>query len=533
MGIPSYFVHIVKQYPEIIKRFIPNINVIHNLYIDSNSIIYDAIQNIVYDSKDINYEMKVKKWVVVKLCHYISLIQPTKEIFIAFDGVAPVAKLEQQRNRRYKTWYINDFLDKNENYKKEMWDTTAITPGSNFMKTLSDYLNIYFSDKYKNVKISISDSNIAGEGEHKIYQYIRDNRDYHSKTTTVIYGLDADLIMLSLIHLAISPDIYLFRETPHFISSINSDLKPNELYVLDIFELDIKISALMHNVPDKNSTLDYIFLCFLLGNDFMPHFPALNIRTNGIQVLLDVYKKHFGTNNELLIKNNKIQWNNIRKLLEYIGKTEEELCENELKQRNKLEKGLLLRYPKIKDLESLTSIPILDRRQEKYINIGEIGWQKRYYKELFDIDIDHLRKQQICVNYLEGLEWTFKYYIDGCPDWKWRYKYKYPPLIEDLYKYTPMFDIRFIEINKNEPIDAYVQLSYVLPRNSLHLLPEKIYKRLIYLKPEWYRLDYKIIWAYCRYLWEAHVDLPEIDIDELTKIVNNTLECSNPRYDMI
>ncbi len=66
-----------------------------------------------------------------------------------------------------------------------------------------------------------------------------------------------------------------------------------------------------------------------------------------------------------------------------------------------------------------------------------------------------------------------------------------------------------------------MQLSYVLPRNSLYLLPDKLYRELIRLKPEWYRLDYKIIWAYCRYLWEGHVDLPEIDISELTSIVKS------------
>ena len=64
-----------------------------------------------------------------------------------------------------------------------------------------------------------------------------------------------------------------------------------------------------------------------------------------------------------------------------------------------------------------------------------------------------------------------------------------------------------------------MQLAYVLPRNSLDLLPEKIYKNLIRMKPNWYRLDFKIIWAYCRYLWEGHVDLPIINLDELTDIV--------------
>lgn len=521
MGIPSYFVHIVKTYPNIIKQFIPNGTEIHNLYIDSNSIIYDAIQNVEYNSKDSNYENKVIKWVIERLCYYINQIKPTREVFIAFDGVSPVAKLEQQRNRRYKSWYTNDFLETIENNKREVWDTTAITPGSEFMKNLSKSLQNDFNNKFKTLKITISTSNIPGEGEHKIYQYMRDNRDYHSKTTTVIYGLDADLIMLSLVHLSISLDIYLFRETPHFISSINRDLKPNCLYVLDIYELDQKLNVLMCNIPNKSCTLDYIFICFLLGNDFMPHFPALNIRTHGIQIILDVYRKHFSENQELLIKNYKIQWKNLRKFLEDISKTEEELCSIEMKKRDKLEKNLKLKYVEIKDLESLTSLPILDRTQEKYINIGDNGWQERYYKELFDIDIDDLRKQQICLNYLEGLEWNFKYYTDKCSDWGWCYKYKYPPLLEDLYKYIPQFDTTFIEPNTNNPVDPLVQLSYVLPRNSLYLLPDKLYRELIRLKPEWYRLDYKIVGAYCRYLWEGHVDLPEIDISELTSIVKS------------
>lgn len=518
MGIPSYFVHIVKNYPNIIKQFVPNDTNVDNLYIDSNSIIYDAIKSINYDSKNKNYENEVKKWVCDKLLVYVNTINPKNNILIAFDGVSPVAKLEQQRNRRYKTWYTNDFLEKVQSDKKEMWDTTAITPGSEFMKSLSKYVEEYFDKKFPNLKTIISSSNIPGEGEHKIYKYIRDNKDYHENTTTVIYGLDADLIMLSLIHLKISINLYLFRETPHFISSINQNLKPNSLYVLDIFELNEKLNEMMHNIPGKDATLDYIFLCFLLGNDFMPHFPALNIRTNGIQIILDVYNKLFN-NNETIIKNNNIIWSNLKKLIKELANTEEELCKIEMKQRSKLENNVKRRITNRESEEGLLSIPILDRTVEKYINIGDDGWKDRYYKELFDIEIDTERRQQICLNYLEGLEWNFYYYIYDCIDWEWSYKYKYPPLLEDLYKYIPEFDTKFIENNNHKPVSSLVQLAYVLPRNSLYLLPKKIYEQLIIQKEEWYRLDFKIIWSYCRYFWEAHVDLPEIDINELTSLI--------------
>lgn len=524
MGIPSYFVHIVKTYPKVIKEFVPNKINIDNFYLDSNSIIYDAIKTNIYKKGDITYESKIIKWICEKLLFYINLINPKKKVLIAFDGVAPVAKLDQQRNRRYNTWFVNNFLEKAENEKKELWDTTSITPGSNFMKTLSSDIKLFFKDKLPQLEIIISSSEYNGEGEHKIYKYIRKNSKYHNATTTIIYGLDADLLMLSLIHLKITTNLYLFRETPHFISSVNNRLKPNCLYVLDIFELNEKLKIEMINTntntntnKNQNITLDYIFLCFLLGNDFLPHFPALNIRTNGIQIILDVYNSK---QISIIESDGTINWRELRKLIEHISLTEVELCKIEATKRDNLEQRLGDLKNKQTE-EALMNLPILDRAVEKYINIGENGWQKRYYKELFDIEINDSRKQEICLNYLEGLEWTFKYYTEDCPDWKWRYKYKYPPLLEDLYKYIPHFSTRFIDKNTNQPVSQELQLSYVLPVNSLHLLPESISKKLLELTPNNYKSDYTIKHAYCRYLWEGHVDLPEININELEKIVKN------------
>lgn len=114
------------------------------------------------------------------------------------------------------------------------WNTTAITPGTVFMKKLNEkiYSNYKNPDKYKVKSIILSGSDSCGEGEHKLFGYIRKIPEKHRHETTVIYGLDADLIMLSINHLPIANNIYLFRETPHFIKSINSELEPNESYVL-------------------------------------------------------------------------------------------------------------------------------------------------------------------------------------------------------------------------------------------------------------------------------------------------------------
>jgi 5'-3' exonuclease len=48
----------------------------------------------------------------------------------------------------------------------------------------------------ENIILSTSDN--PGEGEHKLFQYIRDYPEKHAKETTVIYGLDADLVMLAM-----------------------------------------------------------------------------------------------------------------------------------------------------------------------------------------------------------------------------------------------------------------------------------------------------------------------------------------------
>ena len=97
-----------------------------------------------------------------------------------------------------------------------------------------DHLGTYITNYYNDItlfsvkKIIVSTSNEEGEGEHKIFKYIRDNPTFHKNHTTLIYGLDADLIMLSLNHLPISRNIFLFRETPEFVKSINP--KTNTIY---------------------------------------------------------------------------------------------------------------------------------------------------------------------------------------------------------------------------------------------------------------------------------------------------------------
>jgi 5'-3' exoribonuclease 1 len=533
MGIPSYFSYIVKNHANIIRKLAAQNILIHNLYLDCNSIIYDSVHSIDFTKLIESDSDTIIRAVCAKILEYINLLKPSNNIYIAFDGVAPVAKLEQQRSRRYKSLYQNNISRTIfKNTSADPWNTTAITPGTVFMKKLNDRVRDVFNNpsKFGVTNIIFSGSDRCGEGEHKLFEYIRDFPEHHKNKNTVVYGLDADLIMLSINHLPIAENIYLFRETPHFIKSINSELEPNESYVIDIPELARVITLDMNNESElttdqqKNRIYDYIFLCFFLGNDFMPHFPSINIRTGGVEKMLQAYKATIGSTNENLTNGKKIYWKNVRKLVEFLANNEEDFIKTEHKQRDRKEKLPMPNITPEDKFKNFEAIPVYERSLEKFINPYKAGWQARYYKTLFDVDpSDEERIKQICVNYLEALEWTLKYYNKECPDWRWCYNHNYPPLLCDLLHYIPYFDTEFIEYKKPAPVNELVQLSYVLPKQSLHMLPQDLYNALIIKHPEWYNTTCDYVWAYCKYFWESHVELPHIDIDDLENFVGQII----------
>ena len=532
MGIPSYFSFIVKNYPHIIKKYTKDVLNVDNLYLDCNSIIYDAYNRMEFDKLTETVTVSIIKQVILKIEEYISIIQPSKTVMVAFDGVAPVAKLEQQRERRYKSWYQSEISRMIFNKTTEdPWNTTAITPGTKFMADLDNMVTKHFNksvcNRFKVNEIIISSSDKVGEGEHKLFSHIRLFPDKHSTETTIIYGLDADLIMLSINHLPICPNIYLFRETPHFIQSIDSSLEPNSHYFLDIPEFAKVLTKYMNNDKElttqqqKNKLYDYILLCFFLGNDFLPHFPALNIRTGGIDKLINAYKATIGESNLNLTDGKTIFWGNVRKIVEHLANQEEEFIIKEHYSRNNKEKRKLPETTPEEKFKQFELTPLYNREMEHFINPVKPYWQSRYYRGLFGIKSDSNGEQtrDIAINYLQGLEWTMKYYTFGCVDWRWRYKYNYPPLLQDLIRFIPLFNTEFVSAKTINPVSKIVQLCYVLPRQSLNLVPNKLYFELIRQHDDWYKGNCDFVWAYCRYFWEAHVEMNDIDINELEQFI--------------
>ena len=269
MGIPYYFSYLIKNHSTIISKLDALCN-IDNLFIDSNSLIYDSLNFEKFENTS-QFENYIIKNVLIKLEEIINTINPTENIYIAFDGVPPFAKINQQKNRRYKSAYLNKIFK-----KKIVWDTCAITPGTLFMTNLNNAVASHFNKKFfnsqnKQINVVLSLSNENGEGEHKLFKYIRESTSISQKNN-VIYGMDADLFMLSLNHLKYTQNIYLYRETPLFINQLDKSLNPNQKYIININCLgNIIVNELTgegvnviktSNANYYNKIEDYIFICF-------------------------------------------------------------------------------------------------------------------------------------------------------------------------------------------------------------------------------------------------------------------------------
>lgn len=145
MGIPSYFSHLMKRQRHII-RTIPRTNKkqkFDSLYMDCNSVVYDSYYARAKDTTTPLSEAIIISETLSRIKQIISHISPRNVIYIAFDGVAPVAKMEQQRSRRYKSWLLTKIgVD-----KPQPWNTSSITPGTEFMTKLMARVKDTFCQK--------------------------------------------------------------------------------------------------------------------------------------------------------------------------------------------------------------------------------------------------------------------------------------------------------------------------------------------------------------------------------------------------
>jgi 5'-3' exonuclease len=547
MGLPGFMSWLLKKYKN--KILLKKVDNIDHFYIDTNCLLHPECMKVRDFYKNLNndeLEKKMFKRIKLYLTFLYNYVNSKKTIGTVIDGVCPMSKMIQQRKRRFKTIeetkIKNDLKKKyNIDFNEKSWSNTVITPGTKFMEKLHEDLLKFIKKKALQSETTFiySSYHTAGEGEHTILQHIKEN--VNPSDSVVIYGLDADLIFLAMT--SGIDNIYLLREEFHFDRDIVNDFdidNVNEKMVyISINELKnsfnnqimfmINKYKIKSYFTDKtNFSNDLIIICFLLGNDFLPHFPSIDVYKGGLDDIINEYINSICESNTLLsyIENNKIKVNqNVFNTLCYkLGRKERNFFENGIPYFKSLSDK---KYCKSTDpyeielwkLEHLKTINIVDNVKLGYGKENE--WKHRYYEHYFGLNYNI---ENIIKLYIDGIMWVAKYYFEECPSWTWFYPYDKGPFISDVYKYLNKHKIKFnnIEFEMMEPLKPMTQLMIVLPPKLKKLLPKSYIeliendKNISHLYPEKVELDF----LYKSQFWQTTPILPVIEITDIKNILN-------------
>ncbi len=363
----------------------PNGMEFDNLYLDMNGIIHPCFHP--EDRPAPTTENEVFLAIFDYIDRLFGIVRPRKVLYMAIDGVAPRAKMNQQRSRRFRAAQdaeeqaaeeaklreelASQGIDVPLGKKSDVFDSNTITPGTPFMHRLSLALQYYIhlrlnSDPgWMNVKVILSDANSPGEGEHKVMAFIREQRnqaDYDPNTRHCVYGLDADLIMLALSthepRFAILREL-VFQQQQNTKGSDKASMaqalingstkdekdddkkpqiakKPYQFLMINVLRdyLEKELGANSAHLPfalDKERLFDdFVFICFFVGNDFLPHMPTLEIREGAIDLLMTTYKRMLPTLGHLVDGPN-VLLDRVEKFITEIGQHEEAIFQKRMR----------------------------------------------------------------------------------------------------------------------------------------------------------------------------------------------------------
>ncbi|XP_019724925.1 5'-3' exoribonuclease 1 isoform X2 [Hippocampus comes] len=570
MGVPKFYRWISERYPclsEVVKEHqIPEFD---NLYLDMNGIIHQCSHP---NDEDVHFRISEEK-IFADIFHYLEvlfrIIKPRKVFFMAVDGVAPRAKMNQQRGRRFRSAKeaeekIKKALDKGEVLPTEArFDSNGITPGTEFMVRLQEQLKYFVHNKlstdklWQNVKIYLSGHETPGEGEHKIMEFIRSEtaKPLHDPNTRhCLYGLDADLIMLGLT--SHEPNFSLLREEVRFggKKSQKRITAPEEttfhLLHLSLMReyIHYEFSEVQHqlgsNYDLEQIIDDWILMSFLVGNDFIPHLPHLHINHDALPLLYKTYINVLPGLDGYLNEKGHLNLGNFEKYLEklsefdrehfsevfvdlkwfeskvgnkYLNEAAGRAAEMEAasKQTHKEEDcSLSLAESTSSDraIDGAEVPPVEEDDEEDDMFETEFRQYKRtYYMTKMGVDVvsdAFLSKQAKC--YVEGIQWILHYYYHGVKSWSWFYPYHYAPFLSDIRNISELK----LTFELGEPFMPFQQLLAVLPAASMELLPE-CYRHLMTSDTspiiEYYPTDFKTDLNGKQQEWEAVVLIPFID----------------------
>jgi 5'-3' exoribonuclease 2 len=422
MGIPAAFRWLSNKYPKIISSVVedqphtledgsiipvdttapnPNGEEFDNLYLDMNGIVHPC------SHPEDRPAPKDEEEMMLEIFRYtdrvVNMVRPRKVLMIAVDGVAPRAKMNQQRSRRFRS--AQEAKEKEEDKQellkllkqqnggvlkpdtletvtKKAFDSNSITPGTPFMDILAMSLRYWCAYKlntdaaWAKLKIIISDASVPGEGEHKIMDFVRAQRaspDHDPNTRHVIYGLDADLIMLSLAthepHFRVLREDVFFQDAKakmcklcgqkgHDERSCKGEAKQKDgehdekdtptlkpfiwLHVAVLREylaVELDVPGLPFRWDMERAIDDWIFLCCFVGNDFLPHLPALEIRENGINTLTAIWRDNLPYMGGYVTKDGQVDLERAQYIMSGLAKQEDAIFRRRKQQEDRKEEN--------------------------------------------------------------------------------------------------------------------------------------------------------------------------------------------------
>uniref|UniRef100_H2ZND9 5'-3' exoribonuclease n=1 Tax=Ciona savignyi TaxID=51511 RepID=H2ZND9_CIOSA len=402
MGVPAFFRWLSRKYSSIVihcneerEKQIdgvkipvdtsqPNPNGIEfdNLYLDMNGIIHPCSHP--EDRPAPKNEQEIMIAIFDSIDRLFGIVRPRRLLYMAIDGVAPRAKMNQQRSRRFRAskegaeqsdlkaslraeLLRNGAKLPEVDPKAERFDSNCITPGTEFMFRLAACLRFYIIDRlntdpgWRNIEVILSDANVPGEGEHKIMDFIRRQRGqpHHDPNTHhCICGADADLIMLGLA--THEPNFTIIREEfkpnqprpcglcsqyghemedccglardktdeMNVVQSEPPNAGPSYIFIRicvirEYIKLEMEMPGLPFAYDFENIIDDWVMMCFFVGNDFLPHLPSLEIREGAIDKLVRLYKDIVHQTGGYLTSNGQINLGRVEKIMVGIGKMED------------------------------------------------------------------------------------------------------------------------------------------------------------------------------------------------------------------
>ncbi|UYV66032.1 XRN1 [Cordylochernes scorpioides] len=548
MGVPKFFRWINERYPcicEVVKEYqIPSFD---NLYLDMNGIIH----NCSHPNDDDPHFRISQEQIFQDIFHYIEFlfltIKPSKVFFMAVDGVAPRAKMNQQRGRRFRSAKDAENLENNAKAKgeilptEERFDSNCITPGTKFMADLNEQLKYFVSQKvstdklWQGVKVYLSGHETPGEGEHKIMDFIRHSRsqpDYDPNTTHCLYGLDADLLMLGLS--SHEPHFSLLREEVKFFGKKAKVRKvvPEDItfFLLHLSlmrdYIEHEFSSLKSVLKDKfnleNIIDDWVLMGFLVGNDFIPNIPNFHIKHDALPLLYQAYMKVMSEFDGYMNEGGYLNLRNFEKFIQSLAYIDYDKFTDVYADLKYFE-GKRLKNNKIKEEDD----ELFEQQMAKFCNISYSSeeddssdtameqefahYKKDYYMNKLEYDQvtpDVLRDQAL--GYIQAIQWNLHYYYNGIASWSWYFPHHYAPYISDIINFSDA-DLHY---DIGRPFLPFQQLLGVLPSASRKLLPES-YQQLMIANDSpmrhFYPDDFKTDLNGKTQEWEAVVLIPFIE----------------------